>query len=790
MRKFRRILLVLIASGLIISLTMIIPAGAASSSKGDVKVMDAELVYAETDSVGTIEKVQIVDWVSLDGEGTVNVKEKKDLTGNMKFQGVHGFATPKVEGDQIVWGDLTSKGNAQGIASTQLSKEMVEQVKDKIPLDVHYTYTLDGKKVSPEDITGQSGHFKMELTLTNKSKEKSVVEVEDPDTGEMVKTEVETYLPMVIVPYDWYFDNQVFHNLTSDETGITFFFPDFYQVGWSIPLFPPATEASNTIWVEADVTDFRMPVLTLPVAFLFPKTNQRDPLPEFKAGLELLYGGVKQLDEGVGDPATNPSLLYGITKVDQGLQQMADTSAGLPFAKSNLDGQIIPGVEEIAAGMGSTTTPNTLLYGASQSLAGLQSMATGIGNPGQANTLLDGLAQMQAGLQTMQAGIGSAASADTLLNGMELMKEGLEETLAGIGGAATPGTLLYAANAIIGGLQSIRTGVGAAGIQAYINAVIQSFTVDNFPSASPTMNAYVNNNAAYGGTMSAGDISTINAMMSGLNSGALGPAITGLQTIYNNIGDGTNPLTLMYAATAVYGGLDLIRQGIGSASTPDTLLNGIAQVTGGLELMAASIGSASAPGTLLNGIALVTAGVNTMKAGIGNTATANTLINALATMQGGLVQMRAGLQSGSMSSPGINEGLILISEGLGEAVSGLGSASTDNTLLFATSGITGGLTEAKSGTTQMLDGLSENLVMLNTTEAELAAIEQRGKDFDHILGRAEGADTENQVRFLFQSKPTYDYKTGGSMITAVILSIVILLLLIGGALFLVRRATT
>ncbi len=408
MRKFRRIMLVLIASGLIVSLTMIIPAGAASSQKGDVKVMDAELVYAETDSVGTIEKVQVVDWVSLSGDGTVNVREDKGFSGSSKFQGVHGFATPKVEGDQIVWGDLTSKGDAQAIASTQFSKEMVDQAKAKIPLDLHYTYTLDGKKVNPEDITGQSGHFKMELTMTNKSKEKSTVEYKDPDTGQMKQTEVETYLPMVIAPYDWYFDNKVFHNLTADETGVVFFFPDFYQVGWSIPLFPPATKESDTISIEADVTDFRMPVLTLPVAFVFPKTNQIDPLPTFKAGFEQLYGGIKQVDQGIGDTTTTNTLLNGITQVDSGLQQMASTSVGLPYAKANIDSQLIPGVDSlITSGVGSAGAPGTLLYGINESTAGLNAFSAGIGSATGDGTLLYGMNELKTGLDTTKSALGS-----------------------------------------------------------------------------------------------------------------------------------------------------------------------------------------------------------------------------------------------------------------------------------------------------------------------------------------------------------------------------------------------
>ncbi len=175
-----------------------------------------------------------------------------------------------------------------------------------------------------------------------------------------------------------------------------------------------------------------------------------------------------------------------------------------------------------------------------------------------------------------------------------------------------------------------------------------------------------------------------------------------------------------------------------------------------------------------------------MKAGIGSSTASDTLLYAMAQMKYGLAQVKGYLSSGSQSAPGIKEGLELISAGLQDAVTGLGSAGTQNSLLYGTSQISSGLTQMKGGTSQMSQGLLDSLVTLNSTDAQLEAIAQRGKDFDHFLGRAENAD--NQVRFLFQSKPTYDYKTGGSVITAIILSLIILVLLIGGGLFLVRRA--
>jgi len=74
------------------------------------------------------------------------------------------------------------------------------------------------------------------------------------------------------------------------------------------------------------------------------------------------------------------------------------------------------------------------------------------------------------------------------------------------------------------------------------------------------------------------------------------------------------------------------------------------------------------------------------------------------------------------------------------------------------------------------------------TNAELEAIAKRGEEFDSFLGRAE--DAENNVRFVYQSKPTYNYTEGSSTswIVAIVLSVIIALGLAVGGILLARRS--
>jgi hypothetical protein len=218
--------------------------------------------------------------------------------------------------------------------------------------------------------------------------------------------------------------------------------------------------------------------------------------------------------------------------------------------------------------------------------------------------------------------------------------------------------------------------------------------------------------------------------------------------------------------SAMDSGLKEMKEGIGSAYTDDTLLYAIAQVSNGLELMKEGIGVEGAPDTLLY---------------------------AMAQVQHGLALMQAGMSTGDMNNPGLKEGLILVSAGLSEAVAGLGSAGTSDTLIYGADQVNSGVEQVKEGLVQATDegtsvmqqALMDNLGMMYLTGAQLEAIKVRGEEFDHIMGRTD--DANNVVTFIYQTPPTYGYKDGSSWKVAGILSLLILLVLVLGGILLARR---
>jgi len=782
MKRIKRISIVLIALGMIVSLAMVLPASAQTGT-GNVKVLDSEFVFCTMDHAGEIEEIQVFDWLSLNGDGTTTVREKAAFDDIGSYQGVKGFTTPSVEDGYIVWPTIDVDGPANVIAATKLSESDVEEARTRIPLDVRFKYWFDGAPVTdPGTLTGKSGRFKMELTLTNTSAEKTEIEYEDPATGEMVTDEVDTYLPLVILPYDWYFDNSIFFNLEADPTGLIVNMPDFYNVGWSIPLFPPATEESHTIWVAADVENFQLPPLTLAVAFVFPETNQADPMELLGPAMVQIYDGMKSVAEGIGSPDTTDTLLYGITAVDDGINQLA---AGLPEAKSSLDNLLIPGIDQATAAIGSPTTDQTLLYANSAVLGGLQFISTNIGSTTTDATLLYAANAIVTNLQTISDGLGSASNPTSVIGGIYGVMIGLGYD------PATPGVLQ--------GLQQISAGLGSVGTPLTVIDGLSQIAANMDPSSPASVYAAV---AGVSALMKSGG-GGVYDYVAGLAIPAdpqwaalYQPTILGTLAAYTpNLDAAAGGIATMYGyLTAPYpnGIIPVLQYMKGALDTQlipgiQQMLAGLPLIYGGLVEIQNGIGTVTTPDTLLFAAAAIEGGLEAVKAGIGDTAIDNTLLFACAAIQNGLYQLKAGLSTGNINDPGIKEGLILISAGIGDAITGLGTADTPDTLAYGSNAVASGLTELGDGATQLEDGLAMVVGTLNMTEAELEVIHMRGEEFDHFLGRAEGE--KNEVRFVYQSNATYNYETGNSSswILAIVLSVVIALALIAGGILLARR---
>jgi hypothetical protein len=779
-KKISKMLVCALVLALTFPLIYMVSGSVATSNGENVKVQDHQFIIEEMDPSGKVETVRVMDWMALKGDGTVDVERTigTGLTKPPKIQNMKGFKAPEIQGDMIIWKGLEAKGTvnvSNVISQSILNKDDVTEstLAEKIPLEVKYSYFMDGKRAKDlKDLAGKSGHFRLECYMKNLSKKKELVTYTDSATGERKSEIAEVYLPLVISPMDWDFDNDIFSNVKTDPTGIISYIPTDFKISWSIPLFPPATKPDNTIWMEADVKNFSMKPLSLTCAFIFPETNQRDPIPEFQASLAQLYGGVQQLGAGLvqmiaglGSAGMSQTLIWGISQLLGGLEQMADPVAGLPFAELNVRTQFIPGAEELIAGLGSAQTPDTLLYGADQMFSGLSQISAGIGSATTPDSLLEGIGlptdSATAGQRTLlgalndiKAGIGDAATPDTLLAGIGNPTDsalagqltlfgGLNDIKGGIGSTSTPDTLSSGLFVLYSQLPTFAEG---------FKPVVAFQTV--LPGVTAPANVYTAFQLIYDPTWKdplaplfgyatdhQGSVQLLLDGVPGLADGLLvqltgspyepvppadPSAYQGVLQIQAGIGTPTD--SFQTGQETLFGGLNDIKAGIGSATTPNSLLEGIGLPTdsalagqrtllGALNDIKGGIGSASTPDTILAGIGLPTdsatagqltllGGLNDIKGGIGSATTPNTLLFGANAIFGGLTQIRAAASTGDMANPGLLEGLQLLDAGLSEAVVGLGSASNSNSLIGGTTQIEDGLEQLKAGVEEASAGVN------------------------------------------------------------------------------------
>jgi hypothetical protein len=415
-------------------------------------------------------------------------------------------------------------------------------------------------------------------------------------------------------------------------------------------------------------------------------------------------------------------------------------------------------------------------------LYGMTEIKNGIGDPANPvvpNTMLNGLALMRTGLTHIP----------TPINLNPGMKEGLDEIAAKLPALVTAFDPVLDESGLYGAPANVYTALlwcadptkvlPLYDHQGTVEAIINGAMGAKGLLEQLCTGKDVNNPSVYLGTLQLqagiGDPATENTLRWGVAQ-----LIGGVDQMKAGFGDATKPGTLLYGVNAVIGGLNQVKAGIGDAATANTLLWGVGQLIGGVDQMTAAFGSPTTPNTVLYGTNAITGGLTQMQGGLGSATTPDTLLYGANAVYGGLSQIKGGVSTGSMANPGMYEGLQLLDAGLQEAVAGIGSTGTSNTLLWGADQINNGLEELKAGITRavtegtdvMQAGIGESLKTLDLTVGQLASITKRGEKFDTFMGRVKNKGSTSDVRFLLQTSPVQNPNQNNGMLIALVLSLV------------------
>lgn len=114
-------------------------------------VTKSETVYVNLDSNGAVKKITVSDWLHAD-KSQVYIKDTTTLNN---FAVTKGQASSVSENGEVTWQMNSSDVYYEGASDKAL------------PIDISIRYFLDGTEMTPEEIAGKSGNFKMEVTYKN-----------------------------------------------------------------------------------------------------------------------------------------------------------------------------------------------------------------------------------------------------------------------------------------------------------------------------------------------------------------------------------------------------------------------------------------------------------------------------------------------------------------------------------------------------------------------------------------------------------------------------------------------
>lgn len=110
-----------------------------------------ETVYVNADASGNRQHVTVSNW--LKNAGTA--KSVIDRTSLDNIKNIKGDETFQEDGDVLTWETDGSDIYYQGTTDEEL------------PVSVKFTYYLDGKEITPEELKGKSGHVTIRMDYTN-----------------------------------------------------------------------------------------------------------------------------------------------------------------------------------------------------------------------------------------------------------------------------------------------------------------------------------------------------------------------------------------------------------------------------------------------------------------------------------------------------------------------------------------------------------------------------------------------------------------------------------------------
>ena len=251
------------------------------ASSNLLAVTKEETVYSKLDTTGKSYQTVVSNHI----KNTEYLDEIRDLSDLLEIENLNENNTYTQDGNVIVW-------NAQGRDVYYNGKSEKE-----LPIEVKMTYTLDGKEISPEELSGKSGKLNIKIEYTNKEKHTVYV------NGEYV----EMYTPFVIFA-GTYFKNDTVQNVKVTTGKAVDDGSKTIVIGMALPGLQQSLGLDSTdfsipenIEIEMDIKDYEQSSI---ITFVTPKVIEKkdfnilDELDTLYSSVDTLQSSMNQIEEG------------------------------------------------------------------------------------------------------------------------------------------------------------------------------------------------------------------------------------------------------------------------------------------------------------------------------------------------------------------------------------------------------------------------------------------------------------------------------------------------------------
>lgn len=577
-----------------------------------------ETVYVVADANGNPQQTIVENWLK-NADGSDELTDKTNLTDIENTKGDEDY-TENADGT-ITWNAGGSDIYYQGKTDKEL------------PVDVHVTYELDGREVTPEELAGASGHVVITFSYTNNTARQTVVDGKS----------CTIYQPYVMVS-GLLLDNDKASNVTVTNGKTVNDGDRTVVVGMAMPGLTESLgladvadgkiDVPEDVTVEADVTDFSLlTTLTLASGDALKELGLDDvadlddlesKIDELTDGSTKLVDGTSEFSDYMGQLSDAAGQLNdGATDVDTYMNALSDGLSTLQSAVTGLpDGasKLLAGTEALSAALKSGYTgSDSSKYGVYEAVSAIADGTSAISNAASgimngASTVSDTAGQIAAGAVS-----GDTSSADKygIYEAAGAVKEGLAEAAQTLGaslqdaGAALTQANTYSQQASDVLSQVLQTGVNLTDAQ--------KTALQGAMQAIGGSEAYVSGVQEKLGSASL-DLSTATAALDSIQTGA-----QTIQYAANLIATGAvsgdttsaDKYGIYEAAAAVKAGADSLNAAAKQVMTGiDTMTNdqNLGAIIAGLEDLT------SQSGTLIGAVNTLTDGASSLSDGTGTLA--------------------------------------------------------------------------------------------------------------------------------------------------------------------------